>query len=266
MRERTRLVGLVTVEVVLVVALHALGRLDGFAVDWSDLPGWLEASAFEDTVGAVVLLVALVMAYWLLLSTLAYLAASISGRPMALGATSWLTLPPVRRLVSRAVALSIAASVVTGPLAPAVANLMGRFESPQVVVEVDQAGRLHLPVTAGAPTDEDRPGIVVPPHLEPAPPPAGDAPAPDEPLAPEADPMVDGSHSHTITVRRGDHLWSLSERHLAQVLGRSDLGEHEIARYWVRVIEANRDGIRSGNPDLIYPGEIIVLPVVTRSP
>ena len=77
---------------------------------------------------------------------------------------------------------------------------------------------------------------------------------------------VDGSVVHAVTVRWGDHLWSLSERHLSRILDRSDLGEHEIARYWVRVIEANRGTIRSGNPDLIYPGEVITLPAVSTTP
>ena len=254
--------GLVVLEVALVFALHALGRLEGFAIDWSDPAGWLDTVAFEDAVGAVVLMVALVMAYWLLLSTLAYLAASMSGRPGTMGAVGWLTLPPVRRLVRRAVALSIAASAVAGPLAPAVANLTGGGSVP-VVIEVDEGGRLHSPGGPGAPADEDRSDIVVPPHLDPRPPPINT----QEPeRSPGADPSVDGSHNHSVVVRRGDHLWSLSERHLAQVLGRSDLGEHEIARYWVRVIETNRGTIRSGNADLIYPGEVIELPAVTASP
>jgi hypothetical protein len=264
MRDRTRLAGLVVVEVALVIALHALGRLEGFAVDWSDPAGWLDTVAFEDAVGAVVLVVALVMAYWLLLSTLAYLAASMSGRPGMLGAVGWLTLPPVRRLVSRAVALSIAASAVAGPLAPAVANLAGGAESAPVVIEVDDSGHLHPPGRTGAPVNGNRSDIVVPPHLEPRPPSA--VASTTETLPPDPDASVDGSRSHSVAVRWGDHLWSLSERHLVQVLGRSDLGEHEIARYWVQVIEANRDTIRSGNPDLIYPGEVIELPAVTVNP
>lgn len=263
MRDRTRLMGLVVLEVALVFALHALGRLEGFAIDWSDPVGWLDTVAFEDAVGAIVLMVALVMAYWLLLSTLAYLAASMSGRPGTMGAVGWLTLPPVRRLVRRAVALSIAASAVAGPLAPAVANLTGGAGSVPVVIEVDEAVGLHAPVSPGAPADEDRFDIVVPPHLDPRPPPI----ITHEPeRSPGSEPSVDGLRSHSVVVRRGDHLWSLSERHLAQVLGRSDLGEHEIARYWVRVIETNRDAIRSGNADLIYPGEVIELPAVTPSP
>ena len=33
-----------------------------------------------------------------------------------------------------------------------------------------------------------------------------------------------------------------------------DLSDQEVANYWVVVIEANRSRVRSGDPDLIYPG------------
>jgi nucleoid-associated protein YgaU len=36
--------------------------------------------------------------------------------------------------------------------------------------------------------------------------------------------------------------------------------DSEVAPYWVSVVEANRNSIRSGNPDLIYPGEVVLLP------
>lgn len=263
MRERSRLVGLVVTEVALVVALHALGRSDGFGIEWSNLSTWFESTSFEDAFGVVVLVVALLIAYWLLVSTLAYLAASVAGRPGALGAVSWLTLPPVRRLVSRAVALSLAASTVAGSLSSAVAGGAG---SAPVVAEVDQSGTFFPPGATRAPEGGDQPGIVVPPHLEPESAPAGHDPEPDQRPSVPVEPVVDGSVGHPVTVRHGDHLWGLAERHLAEVLGRSDLGEHEIARYWVSVIEANRETIRSGNPDLIYPGEVLVLPAVTTVP
>jgi nucleoid-associated protein YgaU len=34
----------------------------------------------------------------------------------------------------------------------------------------------------------------------------------------------------------------------------------EVAEYWRKVIDANRDRLRSGDPNLIYPGEEIILP------
>ena len=34
-----------------------------------------------------------------------------------------------------------------------------------------------------------------------------------------------------------------------------------IARYWQRLIAANRTTLRSGDPSLIFPGEVITLPL-----
>lgn len=59
----------------------------------------------------------------------------------------------------------------------------------------------------------------------------------------------------TVTVAPGDHFWKISKRRLADVDP-----EAPVAPYWRKVIEANVDNIRSGDPDLIYPGEIVELP------
>jgi len=64
-----------------------------------------------------------------------------------------------------------------------------------------------------------------------------------------------------VVVERGDHLWKISQRH---VESRSPgLG---VAPYWMRVIEANTPSLRSGDPDLIYPGEVIQLPEISGRP
>jgi nucleoid-associated protein YgaU len=63
----------------------------------------------------------------------------------------------------------------------------------------------------------------------------------------------------TVVVEPGDHLWKISEAELARRLGRS-AGPDEVAPYWLTVIDANRDSLHSGDPDLIYPGELITLP------
>lgn len=62
-----------------------------------------------------------------------------------------------------------------------------------------------------------------------------------------------------VVVEPGDHLWKISEAELARRLGRS-AGAGEVAPYWRSVIAANRGSLRSGDPDLIYPGELITLP------
>jgi nucleoid-associated protein YgaU len=62
----------------------------------------------------------------------------------------------------------------------------------------------------------------------------------------------------------GDNLWTIARDHLAEVRGRpaAELSDREIAAYWLKVIKANRARLKSGNPDLIYPGERTVLPPV----
>jgi nucleoid-associated protein YgaU len=55
-------------------------------------------------------------------------------------------------------------------------------------------------------------------------------------------------------VAKGDHLWKISARHL------DTDANHEIAPYWRQLIEVNTPHLRSGDPDLIYPGEVVELP------
>ena len=68
-------------------------------------------------------------------------------------------------------------------------------------------------------------------------------------------------------VMSGDNLWSISKRHLAVSRERSskEFGNRKIAAYWLRVIAANAPRLVSGDPDLVYPGEMIVLPPVASA-
>ena len=56
-------------------------------------------------------------------------------------------------------------------------------------------------------------------------------------------------------------MWGLAEQRLSSVRGREVL-DPEIAPYWTEVIAANLARIRSGDPDLIFPGEVLVLPPI----
>lgn len=66
----------------------------------------------------------------------------------------------------------------------------------------------------------------------------------------------------------GDNLWTIARDRLAEVRGRpaTQLSDREIAAYWLKVIAANQGRLRSGDPDLIYPGEETVLPPVAAAP
>ncbi len=63
----------------------------------------------------------------------------------------------------------------------------------------------------------------------------------------------------SVVVEPGDHLWKISASHLEAVFDRPAELE-EIDPYWRVVIETNRALLTSGDPDLIFPGEVITLP------
>ena len=65
------------------------------------------------------------------------------------------------------------------------------------------------------------------------------------------DPPPAAPWSKEYTVVKGDNLWRISARRT---------GNRGVARYWRRVIETNRARLRSGNPNLIFPGERLELP------
>ncbi len=71
-------------------------------------------------------------------------------------------------------------------------------------------------------------------------------PAPPSPASPT-------SSQETVVVEPGDHFWKISARRLADTSA-------PVGPYWRRVVEHNLDSIRSGDPDLIYPGEVVELP------
>ncbi|MGA7282571.1 MAG: hypothetical protein WBZ40_12405 [Acidimicrobiia bacterium] len=83
--------------------------------------------------------------------------------------------------------------------------------------------------------------------------PAGEGMALPIDLAPQSNTMQE------VTVVAGDHLWKMSKAHL-ESQSHHDVSDQQVALYWRLVIEKNRGRIRSGDPDLIYPGEIMVMP------
>ena len=63
----------------------------------------------------------------------------------------------------------------------------------------------------------------------------------------------------SYTVVSGDNFWNIAKTQVENSLGR-DATDTEVANYWVKLIEANRANISSGDPDLIFPGEVFTLP------
>jgi nucleoid-associated protein YgaU len=64
-----------------------------------------------------------------------------------------------------------------------------------------------------------------------------------------------------VVVEKGDHLWSISSRHVSDSSPETPVGP-----YWRRVVTVNTPNLRSGDPDLIYPGEVVELPEISEQP
>jgi hypothetical protein len=101
------------------------------------------------------------------------------------------------------------------------------------------------PATASAPT----------PTTAPAPPPTAPAPAPAAP------PSAPAARPSTHVVLPGENLWRIAADHLAAVRGRAQ-ADGEVVGYWRRLVDTNRATLRSGDPNLVFAGEIVALPDV----
>jgi hypothetical protein len=233
-----RLLALVAVEV---GALQALSRLASLAylrtpgADPSAWRLWLASTPPQDAVVAVLRLVATGGAWWLAATTALYLAARLARVPALVRALEWTTPRAVRRLVDRALALSVIAS-----LAGSTAAFAGGAPPAPVPVVAVVGGEPGVLLPAGTSL-----GTQPVPSPEPLPIPA--LTAPTSPAPPDRH-----------TVQWGDNLWTIAAGHLADTGVTRSNGR--IAPYWRELVQENRASLRSGNPDLIFPGETVALP------
>lgn len=257
-------VAAIVLPIAAIVALHRLGSVEWLRIDFGDLEGWTRRSRPEDAFAAVLRYVALAGAYWLAATSLLYLLARLSGAARLIDATAVLTLPAVRRVTDRLVVGTLAVSSLAGPAI----GLSGPWSGGTTTVDpiasrlqADDAERPDIVIDLGAIEQENQstPGLRPVPPLRPVPsvegPAHGENPASERP--PETISITAGTQLEVI-VTEGDHLWSLAERRVSDVLGRP-AADHEVAPYWREVVSSNPE-IRSGDPDVIYPGEVIVLP------
>ena len=68
-----------------------------------------------------------------------------------------------------------------------------------------------------------------------------------------------------LVVAPGDNLWELAARRIATATGRerADVTDAEIAPAWIALCDRNRATLRSGDPNLVFPGEVVVFPPVS---
>lgn len=267
LRRMTSLVALVSLEVAALLALHHLGSYEVAAVEWGDISGWLAQTPPEDALVAVVRLAALALAWWLTASTVIYVLASATRIPGLVRGVRWATVAPVRRMIDRALATTIVVSSTFVTTGVALASPAIRHA---VVVELDQPNGgspgprspVYQPLPAG---DGEQFGYEPTPagtsSTGPTSTTVPSAPSPSTiPLHP-TDEVPAGTSPTTYVVRPRDNLWTIAKNHLAESRGPDeDLHIGDVQNLWLQIIEANNHHLRSGDPNLIVPGEVVQLP------
>jgi hypothetical protein len=227
----------------LLVALFALASCGALVEAHPQLSGtfW---SRGDDLALAVAWFVAVTASAWLFVATGACLVALGFARPRLARRLASPLPAGIRRLVE----VAIVGSCLAIPALPAPAlgppRLAAAVVNDQPVVRAPETSQPSTtPPTTVAPTTA---GPVAP------------APMPRPDPAPSAGPAPSELPPHVV-VRAGDNLWLIARASLTHVSAtRPD--DADVARYWLAVIAANRSTLRSGNPSLIFPGEIVALP------
>jgi hypothetical protein len=222
------LVGLLGAEAGAVVVLERLGRVPGFAPPHHGIAQWALRAPTEDLFAVTGRLLGLALAWWLLAATALSMARRVVPGCRRLGALDAVTPAVLRHTLDRALVLGIGASLGFASLHPA-----GAATLDVPVPRTPVPGVPATTTTTTAPATGSR-AATTPPKTEPT---AGNS---------------------FVVVRPGDNLWVIATR-AAQAAGRSTRPS-EVAPYWRRVIAVNTARLRSRDPNLIFPGERIVLP------
>lgn len=256
------------------VALHRLSAFGWLTIDWSDPLPWIARTPPEDIVAAILRHVGLAGCYWLSTASVVYTAGRLAGLPRIVSALGPVTPRIVRSVADRVVIGAVTLSSLGVSPAPAMADhhqppLIDPIEIRATIgaADVDPPAvalvhddylphEIRSPIrdvpdtqheSSGAPAEN--PGTVASvrnnylPHDPPSPIPSA----------------RDTRHQETVEVQSGDSLWLISSQHLRMCLGRPPTAD-ELRAHWQATIETNLPTLRSGNPNLIHPGEIITLP------
>lgn len=247
--------------------LHALGPgpLGVPLSSADDLSAWLDRTPPEVMAVALVRLVALAAGWYLAVCTLALTLTRPVGRTRVASAAARATPAIVRRIVAGGGGLGLAAGTLVGalpstivapaPLAPrpAAASVVGAMGDPGPPTATMTRRPRDIPtaVMTRLPA-EDTPAAAMK-RL-----PATDAPrASRSPPARATRELPDAPPSWTV--EPGDSFWSIAAETLAQA-GEAPT-DRRVLGYWRRVVEANRGRLLdAGNPDLLVPGQELVLP------
>jgi len=178
------------------------------------------------------------------------------------------TPPSLRHLLDKALGVGLAASIGLGAI-PATAEPGGTSGQ-------DTTTLRRLPDAPASTVLRRLPDAPPTPTAQRAPPPAiasvpGDPPSSSAPILPVVPPtsrpvLSPRSPAPASPVRRqvvvhpGDSFWRLAEHHEAERLGRRP-SEAETGAYWHKLVAVNRHRLHvRSDPDLLFPGQILIVP------
>ena len=199
---------------------------------------WAQARDALTIAFAVLRLLTLAMAWYLLGATLVGGVARIARWRRLVAVADGLTVPAVRRLLQSALGVGLATAALsvgspdTAPPAPppTAATLT-------MAAEVDAARVVMTPLSDTGET-----------------------------MTPVVDVPVPQPERAEWTVRPGDHFWSIAEQVLTAAWGRAPTDD-ETVDYWTKLISVNRERLADrDNPDVIYPGQTFAVPDPPKRP
>ena len=187
---------------------------------------------------------------WLAITMLSCVVAFVRVDAAAALRVAGVAPPIVRRVLQTVFAGAVAVAPMTSDTAPPPIRLHAGADGRLV------DGRTHVAATTRSTTTSTT--TTMPPAPPVSVPPPG--PAPPARVARPQPRRVAVAPEHAHVVRTGDNLWSIARTEIVRTTGDAHPSDAVIAAYWQRVIALNRATLRSGNPSLIFPGEIVALP------
>ena len=225
------------------IAVVVLGRIGGPLSppplsNPSRLAEWAGGREPTEAAFAVVRLLTLALAWYLLAAATVGSAARALRLGLLTGAVDRLTVPALRRLLNGAMGVTMTVTAFAVTIGTATAEA-----PPSAAAEVLR----RLPDGPAAAPTTTAPLAAVPT-------------TPPEATTPEAAPPA------TWEVQPGDHLWSVAEKVLSRAWGRAS-SDGETTPYWRALVAANRAVLRDpGNADLLFPRQVLTVPTPPPAP
>lgn len=258
----------------MLVVLHLLGGGD-LAVP-ADPRGWhghVDRVGPATTIAGVLRLVALALAWYLVIVTAFGAVGRSAGSQRAVVAADAVTPRFLRRLLGSAGSLALTGAglaAVAAPIAVGVDTAVSVSASPGSAGST--VGLIQVPPLDAEPTADAEPtGGADPADGVDAAVATSDDPSTaefavldlsglGEALAAATAVALPPSVDETWEVSCGDHLWSIAEEVLSEATG-SAIDDERVTDYWLTLIDANRDRlVAPDNPDLLLPGQVLMIP------